>query len=218
MSEELKHRYIQALRLRIQTLDKKAANKLYSLHEPDIVCIAKGKARTPYEFGHKVSVVTTADEQLVLDCQALKGNPYDGHTLDQAILRSWHHTGTLATAALVDRGYRGSQHSRLTSVHISGKKQGLGKAHTKQHRRNSVEAIIGHMKADGQLERCHLKGLEGSKIHALLCGMGQNMRKILKHLRRCFYVCEYLVLYRFIERVTRYLNGSMSMLTPRAAA
>ena len=177
MSDELRHRYAQAIQLLLQTVDRKAKNKLYSLHEPDIVCIAKGKSRTPYEFGHKVSVVTTADEQLVLDCQALKGNPYDGHTLDSAILRTWKHTGTLPKAALVDKGYKGSQHSPYTDVHITGKRQGLGKAHPQQHRRNSIEPIIGHIKADGLLERCHLKGFEGAQIHALLCGMGKTCEK-----------------------------------------
>ena len=32
--------------------------KLYSLHAPEVECIGKGKARTPYEFGCKVSVAT----------------------------------------------------------------------------------------------------------------------------------------------------------------
>src|ERR1700738_2037135 len=32
--------------------------KIYSLHAPEVECIGKGKARTPYEFGCKVSIVT----------------------------------------------------------------------------------------------------------------------------------------------------------------
>ena len=34
--------------------------KIYSLHAPEVECIGKGKARTPYEFGCKVSIVTSA--------------------------------------------------------------------------------------------------------------------------------------------------------------
>ena len=34
--------------------------KLYSFHAPEVECIGKGKARAPYEFGVKVSVVTTS--------------------------------------------------------------------------------------------------------------------------------------------------------------
>ena len=59
--------------------------KIYSLHAPEVECIGKGKARTPYEFGCKVSIVTpvTAPKggQFVLHAKALHGNPYDGHTL-----------------------------------------------------------------------------------------------------------------------------------------
>jgi transposase, IS5 family len=41
----------------------------------------KGKASTPYEFGVKVSIVTTNARalggQFVLHAEALPGNPYD---------------------------------------------------------------------------------------------------------------------------------------------
>jgi transposase, IS5 family len=33
--------------------------KLHSVHAPEVECIGKGKARAPYEFGVKVSIVTT---------------------------------------------------------------------------------------------------------------------------------------------------------------
>ena len=59
--------------------------KLYSFHAPEIECIGKGKASAPYEFGVKVSIVTTNARapggQFVLHARALPGNPYDGHTL-----------------------------------------------------------------------------------------------------------------------------------------
>lgn len=35
--------------------------------------------------------------------------------------------------------------------------------------------MIGHMKNDGLLERCHLKGTEGDALHALLCAVGHNL-------------------------------------------
>jgi transposase, IS5 family len=59
--------------------------KLYSFHAPEVECIGKGKARAPYEFGVKVSIVATNHcapaGQFVLHAQSLPGNPYDGHTL-----------------------------------------------------------------------------------------------------------------------------------------
>jgi IS5 family transposase len=64
---------------RILTQKIKDKNKLYALHAPEVECIAKGKARTPYEFGVKVSIVTTLKEGLVVGARSMPGNPYDGH-------------------------------------------------------------------------------------------------------------------------------------------
>jgi IS5 family transposase len=175
--------YYQAARVLQQNLDPTHRPRLYSLHEPEVACIAKGKARTPYEFGSKVSVVTTAAEGFVVDCQALPGNPYDGHTLEHAMLRTFLHTDTMPSRALVDRGYQGSDKPLGITVHITGRKQGPNKAHEDQGRRNSIEPVIGHMKNDGLLDRCYLSGLEGDRIHAVLCAVGFNLKKILRKLR-----------------------------------
>ena len=64
--------------LRQQRHDK---DKLYSLHEPHVACISKGKAHKKYEFGNKVSLCVTNKEGFILGAQGLEGNPYDGHTL-----------------------------------------------------------------------------------------------------------------------------------------
>ncbi len=52
----------------------------YSFHAPETECIGKGKASAPYEFGVKVSIVTTnrwaPGGQVVLHAKALPGNPY----------------------------------------------------------------------------------------------------------------------------------------------
>ena len=37
---------------------KQRGPKIYSLHAPEVECIAKGKPHKPYEFGVKVSVAT----------------------------------------------------------------------------------------------------------------------------------------------------------------
>jgi transposase, IS5 family len=67
-----------ALRVRQQE-QRQRGPKVYSLHAPEVECIGKGKARTPYEFGCKVSIVTpvTAPKggQFVLHAKALHGNP-----------------------------------------------------------------------------------------------------------------------------------------------
>ena len=70
---------------RILTQKTKDKNKLYALHAPEVECISKGKARTPYEFGVKVTVATTFKEGLVVGMRSMPGNPWDGQTLDETI-------------------------------------------------------------------------------------------------------------------------------------
>jgi IS5 family transposase len=47
-------------------------------------------------------------------------------------------------------------------------------------RRQAIEPIIGHLKADHRMDRCHLKGSEGDALHALLCATGYNIRWLLR--------------------------------------
>ncbi len=48
-------------------------------------CISKGKSHKRCEFSCKVSLVTTSKSNWIVGVQALHGNPYDGHTLKDAI-------------------------------------------------------------------------------------------------------------------------------------
>ena len=70
---------------RVLSQKPKDKNKLYAVHAPEVECIAKGKARTPYEYGVKVAIVTSWKEGLVLGSRSMPGNPYDGHTLGEAL-------------------------------------------------------------------------------------------------------------------------------------
>src|SRR5690606_39984556 len=88
---------------------QKDKNKLYALHAPEVECISKGKARTPYEFGVKVSITTTLKEGFVVGARSMPGNPYDGHTLPEALEQAGILSDTPIHTAVVDRGYRGLQ-------------------------------------------------------------------------------------------------------------
>jgi IS5 family transposase len=161
----------------------KDKGKLYALHEPEVDCISKGKARVRYEFGTKVSVATTHREGFVVGMRSMPGNPYDGHTLPEALEQVEILTGTRTKRAFVDRGYRG--HGVETAdVFISGQRRGMTPALRRDlRRRSAIEPMIGHMKTDGRLARCPLKGTIGDALHAVLCGCGHNIRLILAHLR-----------------------------------
>ena len=162
--------------------------KLYSFHAPEVECIGKGKASTPYEFGVKVSVVTTNRRapggQFVLGAKALPGNPYDGHTLQTAIEDTERLTGRTIERAYVDKGYRGHDAANPHRVFISGQKRGVfGVIKRELRRRSAIEAVIGHMKAEGHLDRCYLKGAAGDAANAILSAVGYNLRLVLAWLR-----------------------------------
>lgn len=180
MSEALKTKLTTAQRLHAQRRDSK--NKLYALHAPEVECIAKGKARTPYEFGVKVSLAVTAKEGVVVGMRSMPGNPYDGHTAAEQIEQVEILTGERPKTVLADRGYKGAQipGCRLLLAHTRKLPERLKRL---LKRRNAIEPTIGHMKNDGLLRRNWLKGSLGDAMHALLCGAGHNLRLILAHLR-----------------------------------
>lgn len=185
----LRARIVEMVALVNRLLAQKAKDKkkLYSLHEPAVDCISKGKAHKRYEFGTKVSVATTNKGGFVVGMRALPGNPYDGHTLSEALEQVEILTGQRPETAFVDRGYRGHGVENV-KVFISGARRGVTRTIAKlMRRRSAIEPMIGHMKNDGRLTRCPLKGTEGDALFAVLCGCGHNIRMILRHLREVLF-------------------------------
>lgn len=165
---------------------KEDKHKIYSCHEPHVSCIAKGKAHKPYEFGSKACLLITEKRGIALSMTAHGGNPYDGHLLLEAKQRAERNTGKAIERVLVDRGFRGHEveNAQVLVSYTRGLTQHLKKA---LRRRQAIEPWIGHMKQEGKLDRCHLKGQIGDQMHALLVAVGHNFRVILRKLR-LFYV------------------------------
>lgn len=159
--------------------------KLYAWHAPEVECIAKGKSKTPYEFGVKVGIAMTLKHNLIVGAKAFTGNPYDGHTLREQLEQAAtliQDTGIKPTTAYVDLGYRGVD-ADLPGVAIKhrGKFKTLSPQERKLlKRRQAIEPIIGHLKADHRMGRCHLKGEQGDRLHAVLCAAGYNIRWLLR--------------------------------------
>ena len=145
--------------------------KLYSLHAPEVECIGKGKARTPYEFGCKVSVATPVTKpkggQFVLHAKALHGNPYHGHTLGPVVAEMEELTGVEVCRVHVDKGYRGHRYPNKFRVWISGQVRRVTKTIRREMRRRAaVEPVIGHLKAEHRMDRNYLKGLRSNRPKA----------------------------------------------------
>ena len=171
----------RASRIYVQT--RNDSNKLYSMQAPEVECISKGKVHKKYEFGCKVSLVSTSKDNWIIGAQAIHGNPYDGHTLKEALDQAEAITGWRPEHAYCDKGYKGNPKVlNKTEIHLANKKKKSMKASEWQwyRRRSSIEPIIGHTKQDHRMDRNYLKGEEGDKINAILAGCGFNIRKLLR--------------------------------------
>lgn len=194
---------------RLLTQQRDSKNKLYSVHAPEVECIAKGKAHKRYEFGCKASVATTSKNNWIVGAQALHGNPYDGHTLANAIKQIERLTGKTPADVVVDQGYRGHHDTGDARVHVvrTIPKKATRAVRRMLKRRAAVEPTIGHLKSDNRLSRNHLSGVEGDRINTLLAAAGYNLRKLLR------WVVFSLVLTLF-ERLKTLLRTSMARPEP----
>ena len=174
---------------RIRTQQRNTKNKLYALHAPEVECISKGKARNPYEFGVKVSLAVTHKQGLMVGARSFPGNPYDGHVLSAQLEQTTNllqDTGRAPKQVIVDLGYRGvdADNPGVQIIH-RGKYKSLTE-HEKRllKRRQAIEPLIGHTKADHRMERCWLQGAVGDALHALCCAAGYNIRWLLRAIAR----------------------------------
>ncbi|MFC1566370.1 hypothetical protein ACFL4A_00845 [bacterium] len=161
---------------------RNSKNKIYSIHEPHVECIGKGKRHKPYEFGVKAKIGVTHKEGFAVTVEALHGNPYDGHTLNGSLKNIEENTGTMPEECYVDKGYKGHKVENVT-VYTSGQRRSVTKRIKRDiKRRSMIEAMIGHMKTDGRLGVNYLRGKEGDKFNAILSGIGHNLRLISNNL------------------------------------
>lgn len=175
----------QAARCKNESSTHESKPKLYAWHAPEVVCMAKGKSRTPYEFGAKVGIAMTLEHNLIVGARAFQGNPYDGHTLREQLEQAgilMQDTGIKPSTAYVDLGYRGVD---ADNPGVDIKHRGKAKSLTAKEwkllkRRQAIEPIIGHLKDDHGMDRCHLKGAQGDRLHAVLCAAGYNIRWLLR--------------------------------------
>lgn len=184
--------YAQELALyqRVLLQTRQSKNKIYSLHEPEVQCISKGKEHKKYEFGNKVSIVYNL-KGVIVGAMGFR-NEYDGHTLEPALQQVEALTGEIPKTATVDRGYRGRSMIGNTKVQIPKpfnskqsryEQQKLKKAHRK---RASIEPVIGHLKADHRLGRNFYKGIFGDNINIMLAAAAFNFKRMMNKWKTSF--------------------------------
>ncbi len=182
--------------------EKNGKDKTYSLHEPEVYCMGKGKAHKKYEYGCKASLVLTQKTGIIVGAMTFKTNVYDGHTLEDVLEQTRDLTGRTPRTATVDRGYKGKQTVGETQINIPKPRLKRDTAYQKRkkrkyfRRRAAIEPIIGHLKSDHRAARNFLKGQIGDSINFMMAAAGFNFKKLMVKLKETV-----LWLYSYLKNI-----------------
>ena len=165
--------------------ERKSKDKIYSLHEPQTACIAKGKAHKAYEFGAKVCVVRGRKTGVITSVKRFVGNPHDSKTLEESLAQSErvrkHIGGARPGIAGTDRGFRGKTDVGGTQILLPNNRKESSRykqevARKRFRDRAAIEPTISHLKRNHALGLNFLKGVAGDIHNALLAGTGYNLK------------------------------------------
>ena len=194
----------------VLTQTRKSKNKIYSIHEPETACIAKGKAHQRYEFGSKVTLVRGSKTGVILGVHTVTDNPHGSKLLAPTLKQSKRMLenvgGQLPKIAIIDRGYRGVKEVEGVTILIptSGKKNQTKYQKQKTRKRirgrAGIGPVIGHIKHDHRMIRNYLKGTIGDIVNAISAAMSFNLKKRLNQ----------IAFYAFLKNQIDTLNLAMT--------
>ncbi len=212
LSDELKALYQEDIQIfwRIIHQQKKDKNKIYSPHKPYTQCIAKGKAKNPYEFGNKVGLIVGAKSLVITAIQTFTGNPHDKDTI-KPLLDQMESGGLYKPHEVIyDRGGRGKPEIDGVVISTPGKPKKTDtpyekrKKRSKFRRRAAIEPVIGHLKSDFRMQKNYLHGENRMQINALMSATAWNLRKLAEKAIFLLYKKWLLTLKLFISKKYRY--------------
>jgi IS5 family transposase len=179
------HQDVLSLFKKVLAQKKTDSNKIYSLHEPHTQCMSKGKEHKKYEFGSKVSIITTKTTGVIIGALNIEKNVHDSKTLQPAIEQQQRLTGITLKQNFVDRGYRGVKEVLGTAIVTPDKPGKQRTPYQKQKLRNgfkrraAIEPKIGHLKQDHRLGRNFYKGIKGDNINIMLAAAAMNFKRMI---------------------------------------
>jgi IS5 family transposase len=191
MNSGQKEKYARELSIfkRVLAQERGSSDKIYSLHQPHVKCIAKGKEAKKYEFGNKSSIARTRKSGIIVGAMGFTDNVYDGDTLLPQLEQTERITGHKPKAGIVDRGYKGRKHINGVQIIIPSKLPDSANNYQKQKMRKrfraraGIEPVIGHLKQDHRMSRNYLMDEVGDLVNTLLAATGFNLRKMLQRLK-----------------------------------
>lgn len=198
--------YLPDLKLYQRVLSQKRddKDKVYSLHEPDVKCYAKGKEHKKFEFGSKASILVDQSTGIIMGAINFTETLHDSKTLPEALEQYERLTGGQPAQVFVDRGYKGLQKHKSSQINVPKPDKNISKAKRKKHsKRAAIEPVIGHLKADYRLCRNFLKGILGDLMNVILAAAAMNFKRVMNLWRTEANDCWKLIhiLYMFVLSV-----------------
>jgi IS5 family transposase len=166
---------------KVLTQDKNDKNKIYSIFEPQIYCIAKGKQNKKYEFGTKVGIIMDRSG-IIFGIKSFDSNIHDSKTITDLLFEVRKNSMLKPKFLIGDAGYRGRKYFGetilVTPINNLDKLTPQNKSqHIKMmNDRSSIEQTISHMKNDSRLGRNELRGICGDQINPLLSAAAHNLK------------------------------------------
>lgn len=169
---------------RILGQKRDSKEKIYSIHEPEVECICKGKEHKKYEFGNKVSIART-EGGLVVGAVSFR-KEHDSKTVEGTLEQVELNTGKLPGQVACDRGYRGIKEARRVPILIpeTPRKSDSYYKRRKKHdlfcHRAAIEQTIGHIKTDQRMSRNYLRGVVGDAVNLMLSAASFNFKRAMR--------------------------------------
>ena len=182
-----------ALYKKVVEQHRHSKDKVYSLHEPGVYCMSKGKAHKKYEFGVKASVCLTQKTGIIVGAMTFPVNVYHTHTLEGVLGQVQRLTGKLPKTATVDRGYKGTTQMEGTQVIRPSKPRKTDSVYQKRRkrkhcrRRAAIEPVIGQLKSDHRAAVNFLSGKMGDQVNFMLAASGFNFKKLAIKISKNFF-------------------------------
>jgi IS5 family transposase len=159
---------VQARRAQIAGETVPAVERVYSLFEPHVELIRRGKREKPIEFGHKLLLCQTP-EKFITDYEVLEEQQADSELTEEVIRRHEKHFGRKPMVMAADKGFRPTAEKyaeleeEIVTLCIPHRLRDFTDKIMKywQAFRAGIEGTISALKRAFRLFRCFFKGFKG---------------------------------------------------------
>jgi IS5 family transposase len=206
--------YLPALKLYQRVLFQKRGdtNKIYSFHEPDVKCYAKGKEYKKFEFGSKASILIDQATGIIMGAINFTQTLHDSKTLPEVLEQYERLNGKQPEEVFVDRGYKGTKQYKQCSIYVPQPDKNITKDKRKKHsKRAAIEPVIGHLKQHYRFCRNYLKGILGDNMNLLLAAAAMNFKRQMNRWRKAAIHLALLIFNYFIAAYRHFIAKNMEM-------